>query len=218
MPLLTLTASEQEPLHHTFDIERQMVKLGSADDNDVVLAGETISAHHVQIERISGGFILRDLHSTTGVTLNGTRMEIVDLVNESQVHIGNAILRFQMSDEEMLVLNQEPFTPYERIARTEVDLVPAPSINQPAAHTAPPVQRTAPSANYGSPPRSLSNDSGGMGFFGLLGFLLFMVIAFLGGTAYRHHQETDRNLYKDVEPFLKKKVEQLKTQYESKDS
>ena len=218
MPLITITSSAEEPIHHTFDIERQLVKIGRAEDNDLVTHGGGVSSHHAQVERISGGFILRDLNSTNGMELNGTRMEIVDLVNDIQVEVGDTILRFQMSDEEMLVLNDEPHTPYQRVSRTQVDLIPAPVTAQPEPQAIPTRQRTPSPVNYNAPPRHLSNERDGMGFFGLLGFLVLMLAAFLGGTAARHHHETGGNLYKDVEPTLKQKFQELKSQYESKDS
>ena len=50
------------------------VRVGRADDNDVVLASMRVSKHHVEIEPAAGGALVRDLGSTAGTCYERARI------------------------------------------------------------------------------------------------------------------------------------------------
>jgi DNA-binding NtrC family response regulator len=47
------------------------VRIGKADDNDLVLPDATVSRHHLGIERVDHGLIVRDLGSLNGIRIGG---------------------------------------------------------------------------------------------------------------------------------------------------
>ena len=76
----------------TFDLTQPQVTLGRALDNDVILEDRQVSRYHALLRRRYGRYILEDLGSTGGTTVNGFRVqEIVlrpgDLISFSEVDI-----------------------------------------------------------------------------------------------------------------------------------
>jgi pSer/pThr/pTyr-binding forkhead associated (FHA) protein len=55
----------------TFDLKQAIVRLGRALDNDVILEDRRVSRHHVQLRRRYGRYILQDLGSSGGTSVNG---------------------------------------------------------------------------------------------------------------------------------------------------
>src|SRR5688572_20250921 len=49
--------------------------IGSADDCDLVVQHDLVSAHHCRLTKISDGFLLEDLRSANGTYVNGKRIE-----------------------------------------------------------------------------------------------------------------------------------------------
>lgn len=62
--------------------------VGRAPDNDVQLSHGTISGHHGEVVEADGGFIVRDLGSTNGVTLNGSAVTEAKIVDGDEVCFG----------------------------------------------------------------------------------------------------------------------------------
>jgi hypothetical protein len=76
----------------TFDLTQPQVTLGRALDNDLILEDRQVSRYHARLRRRYGRYILEDLDSTGGTTVNGFRVqEIVlrpgDLISVSGVDI-----------------------------------------------------------------------------------------------------------------------------------
>jgi FHA domain-containing protein len=76
----------------TFDLTQAQVALGRALDNDVILEDRRISRYHARLRRRYGRYIMEDLGSTGGTTVNGFPVqEIVlragDLISLSGVDI-----------------------------------------------------------------------------------------------------------------------------------
>ncbi len=55
----------------TFDLKQAIVRLGRALDNDVILEDRRVSRHHAQLRRRYGRYILQDLGSSGGTSVNG---------------------------------------------------------------------------------------------------------------------------------------------------
>ena len=55
----------------TFDLDQPLIRVGRALDNDLVLDDSRVSRHHAQLRQRYGRYILQDLRSTGGTTVNG---------------------------------------------------------------------------------------------------------------------------------------------------
>ena len=52
----------------------EKLRIGKAPDNDLVLGDDTVSRHHCELTRDSGGIHVRDLQSTNGTKVGGARV------------------------------------------------------------------------------------------------------------------------------------------------
>ena len=68
------------------------------------------------MERIEGGYILRDRRSTNGITLGDEDMSVIDLRNDSEVKVGDVKFGYTLSEEELDDLDDEDFVPHSRKA------------------------------------------------------------------------------------------------------
>jgi len=89
-----LTASDGREVRH-FALPRGPVRLGSAEDNDLVLPFPGVSRHHALLEPLPEGLLLRDLDSKNGLYHQGRRMREVRLFVGSEVRLGEASLRLE---------------------------------------------------------------------------------------------------------------------------
>ncbi len=55
----------------TFDLNSEIVHIGRALDNDIILEDRQVSRYHAQLRRRYGRYILEDLGSSGGTTVNG---------------------------------------------------------------------------------------------------------------------------------------------------
>lgn len=69
--------------------------IGRAPDGDLVLPDPRVSRHHAVVDRVDGGFQLRDLGSRNGTLVNGQSVAEADLRDGDRVTIGGfeAIVR-----------------------------------------------------------------------------------------------------------------------------
>lgn len=83
-----------------FDINRDLVRIGREDDNDVQLAHASIHRYHAVIERSPDMiFAIQDLSGPGGggVLVNGGRAERARLRGGERLDIGGVSLRFHLS-------------------------------------------------------------------------------------------------------------------------
>lgn len=55
-----------------FPLKKRIITIGRMQDNDIVITEPQISRYHAQLRAIDGEFVLVDLKSTGGTTINGT--------------------------------------------------------------------------------------------------------------------------------------------------
>ena len=77
-------------------LPRQMVTIGRAPDNDVVVGDPATSGHHGRIEDRSGAFWISDLGSTNGTLVNGEPVIEKQLSDGDMIAIGQNNLRFSL--------------------------------------------------------------------------------------------------------------------------
>src|SRR3954471_16936762 len=83
----------------TFDKEE--IRIGSMDDNDVVLGDDTVSRYHCRITQEDNGYVLFDQRSTNGTFINKVRIREAFLKPGSIVSVGQSQLRFNAREEEV---------------------------------------------------------------------------------------------------------------------
>jgi DNA-binding NtrC family response regulator len=66
----------------------QRMRIGTAEDNDVVLEDDTVSRRHLEIVRTANGLQLRDLGSTNGTRVGGVRIQEAFLSPGALLDIG----------------------------------------------------------------------------------------------------------------------------------
>ena len=75
-------------------LDRRLTKLGRHDENDVVLAGPTVSARHATVRVEPVGVVLEDEGSLNGTFVNGERVEQRLLEEGDRIQIGPHLLLF----------------------------------------------------------------------------------------------------------------------------
>ncbi len=204
MPRVSITIPGKNSQPYRFKLDRNKVTIGRSADNDIVVDDSSVSSSHCTMERIDGGYILRDRSSTNGITLDTDEMEIIDLRNGDDVKVGDVQFAYTLSDEELDTLEEEDFKPHEK-KKTSKE-TPAKPKRKLAAAPTPPAQ----------PAILASNQSGG----GMLSFgtvVLGAVALFAGlNNGYVSKQERlgregEISLSGDVlngRPALEKKTEE----------
>ena len=72
------------------------VLIGRAEDCDVRIKNSAVSRHHCAIEAVDEDeWVLRDLGSTLGTTVNGEKISEIEIAGGLEVSIGPATLKFE---------------------------------------------------------------------------------------------------------------------------
>jgi hypothetical protein len=79
----------------TFDLNKQIVRLGRMADCDVVIPDPGVSRHHAEIRRTEDGFVLHDLGSTNGTMVNEATIGERELEEGDRITIGHTVLEFR---------------------------------------------------------------------------------------------------------------------------
>jgi transcriptional regulator with GAF, ATPase, and Fis domain len=101
IPACTLTLPDGTQRRFT----HRRITLGSAPDNDVVLADGTVSRTHAEILSYRDGYLVRDLDSTNGTVVNGVRIREGLLHGEARLELGSMVLGFAPDVD---VVREEP--------------------------------------------------------------------------------------------------------------
>jgi len=70
--------------------------IGRSKDCDVPLADGNVSRRHAEIGRSADGFMLRDLDSTNGTTVNGRRVKSATVGEGDEITLGTSTLRIEL--------------------------------------------------------------------------------------------------------------------------
>jgi len=77
-----------------FQLEKDPVTLGRGPGVDLQLDDASVSHEHAVLELADGGFRIRDLGSTNGVRVNGSRVPAADLKHGDRLEIGSLAFRY----------------------------------------------------------------------------------------------------------------------------
>jgi hypothetical protein len=84
---------EDEPVR-TLPVGRR-IRIGRQADNDLVVTDPGVSRHHAEVTSERGTCTLRDLGSTNGTLVNGTRVREHVLRDGDRIHIGSSVVEFR---------------------------------------------------------------------------------------------------------------------------
>jgi adenylate cyclase len=97
----------------TYQIEKRKTTIGRNTDNDLILSDKTVSRHHAQIAKTKLGYLLADLGSYNGITVNESSAQRVLLKHNDRIKIGRSSLIFltkkkeKVSPEDSLILTAD---------------------------------------------------------------------------------------------------------------
>lgn len=89
------------------NLNKGLTKVGKRETNDLILLDKTVSRNHFEIEYTQDSFLLRDLESTNGTFLNGSRVKEAYLTPGDVIKMGNTAIEFVAFDEKVKI---EPST------------------------------------------------------------------------------------------------------------
>jgi DNA-binding NtrC family response regulator len=84
--------------------DKEEIRIGSMEDNDVVLGDDTVSRNHCKIVQDDNGYVLIDQRSTNGTFVNKVRIREAFLKPGSIVSVGQSQLRFTAREEEVEIV------------------------------------------------------------------------------------------------------------------
>jgi len=77
------------------DVSRGTVRIGRAEDNDLMLDDDRVSRHHGQLAARQGTIVYSDLGSTNGSFVNGVRVTEIVLGPGDVLHLGGSTLTIE---------------------------------------------------------------------------------------------------------------------------
>ncbi|MBM4164390.1 MAG: FHA domain-containing protein [Lentisphaerae bacterium] len=96
MAYLVLTEGDRKG--HKFDLKDGVTRIGRRAENDVILVYPSVSGTHAEIIRSDDGFELRDLGSTNGTRLNGSRIQSIRVYRNDIFSFGDISVMLEGDD------------------------------------------------------------------------------------------------------------------------
>ncbi len=184
MPRIIITVPGTKPQPYRLPLDRQLTRLGRGSENDIVIDCPSVSVHHAEMERVDGGFRLRDLESTNGTKLDGRRKKLINLSEDPDITLGDVSFDFQLTEDEREALAHE--TPVEDspiVAEEPIDDDPIDD-----EHDEEPDRK--PSHRAAKLVESPSQPSVLVSFLLTMLFFTLAIAAFFIGLEIRHRQKT----------------------------
>ena len=218
MPRIVITEPDGQGQPYRFEIDRKRVSIGRGSDNDILLTHRSTSSEHCTMERVKGGFILRDQDSTNGIQQDKSLMQVIDLKDGMALSMGDVTLDFQLSEEEIETLSKEDFVPHQMKKQSasqpeaEVEKKGSLALKENTASSDANKQADesdSPSLPTSTPPSPPSYNqsairSGGSSVKPLLIFILIIAALFTGMTV-SHKLRTRDSLPTKIIDLLKRK-------------
>jgi pSer/pThr/pTyr-binding forkhead associated (FHA) protein len=86
----------REDADQELPLEQEVLTIGRALDNDLVVEDPAVSRHHAEIRRQYGHYYLTDLQSTNGTVVNGKRVSGSFLQDGDLIRVGSLELLFEL--------------------------------------------------------------------------------------------------------------------------
>ena len=115
MPKINITEPGKTTQAYRFDLQRMRTTVGRSSDADISIAHRSVSNQHCLIDRLKGGYVIRNNGSTNGIKLNGERQDEITLTNGMEIEIGDVPALFTLEDEECDYLTEERFKERKKV-------------------------------------------------------------------------------------------------------
>ena len=79
-------------------LERPVTTIGRKSDNHIVIKNQHVSRYHAQIRNIKGRYLVMDLESTVGTSVNGKKVSQAFLREGDVISVGGTPLIFGVGD------------------------------------------------------------------------------------------------------------------------
>lgn len=80
-----------------YPVEKEVISIGRAKDNDIVVENLSVSRNHARIRLEDGRYSLVDLNSANGSFINGNKISQAELANDDIISIGKHKLHFVLA-------------------------------------------------------------------------------------------------------------------------
>lgn len=207
MPRVAITVPGKNSQPYRFQLDRKKVTIGRSSDNDIIIDSPSVSSLHCTMERVDGGYILRDRHSTNGISLGEEDMVVIDLRNDSEIKVGDVKFEYTLSDEELDEIDDEDFVPHAKTAEEAAgEPDEKPKSKKPKKKAKANVVTTSrPPASPIAPPVLASTNQGSGALFGIALFVCG-IAAFYAGLDHSYSgkqrdlgREGDFSLLSDIQ-------------------
>lgn len=122
-----------------FDTDKTVIRIGSSDENDIIIKDPAVSRQHLEVRLQKGQYIIVDLDSTNGTFVGSLRVKEAVIRHRGEIQIGDTSLLFEPMDTEVLLepsgaercddmvgrstAMREIYTVIERVAPTELTIL-----------------------------------------------------------------------------------------------
>src|SRR4029453_14188622 len=89
-----LVVNREEADLVTHELTRDIVTIGSAPLNHIVIDDPAVSAQHAILARVADSYWLKDLHSTNGTQVNGVSISDAELKDGDKIQFGSVVAVF----------------------------------------------------------------------------------------------------------------------------
>ena len=89
-----LVVNREEADLVTHELTRNIVTIGSAPLNHIVIDDPAVSAQHAILARVADSYRLKDLHSTNGTQVNGISITDAELKDGDEIQFGSVVAVF----------------------------------------------------------------------------------------------------------------------------
>ncbi|MFH0794810.1 MAG: FHA domain-containing protein, partial [bacterium] len=93
MPEIIVKLGEEVVGKYFFD--KEVISIGRARDNDIVIENLSVSRNHARIRRADDKYVITDLNSANGVFVNGVRVTKTEVLHSDVITIGKHKVIFQ---------------------------------------------------------------------------------------------------------------------------
>lgn len=134
-----ITVAQGPAAGASLDTEKDIIRIGSAPDNDLVVADPAVSRYHLEVHKRDGEYVLEDAGSTNGTFVGELRVKEATIRRRGEIQVGDSTLLFEPSDTELVVEPsgaercvdlvgravpmREIYTVIERVAPTELTIL-----------------------------------------------------------------------------------------------